>query len=155
MDFAIRQAGEGDAQALSALIRGLGVFRRLESEDASVTASRVARHLDMCLVDDSHSLFVATDADGELLAYAAVHWLPYLFLAGPEGYLSELFVAPAARDRGIGTALLDTVVQEAKARGCARLMLEAVRTRESYARGFYTKRGWIEREDVANMVLEL
>jgi len=64
-------------------------------------------------------------------------------------------VAPGVRDQGVGTALLDSVVAEAKTRGCARLMLEAVRTRESYARGFYTKRGWIEREDVANMVFEL
>jgi len=155
MDFTIRRAGSGDAEGLSALIRGLGMFERLKSEDASVTSTRVARHLGMALSDDSHSLYVATDTSGKLLAYAAVHWLPYLFLPGPEGYLSELFVAPAARDRGLGTALLEVVVQEAKERGCARLMLEAVRTRESYARGFYTKRGWIERVDMANLVYEL
>jgi len=29
----------------------------------------------------------------EQFAYAAVHWLPSLFLTGAEGYLSELFVA--------------------------------------------------------------
>lgn len=155
MDFIVRPAQATDAEALSALIRGLGLFRRLEYEDASVTAARVMRHLDMCLSDDSHSLHVAADAAGGILAYAAIHWLPYLILGGPEGYLSELFVAPEARDRGLGTALLDTIVEEAKARGCARLMLEAVRTRESYARGFYTKRGWIEREDMANLVFEL
>ncbi len=155
MDFTVRPARAEDAEALSALIRGLGMFERLKSEDASVTSARVARHLDMSLADDSHSLRVATDVTGDILAYAAVHWLPYLFLAGPEGYLSELFVAPAARDRGLGTALLASVVEEAKARGCARLMLEAVRTRESYVRGFYTKRGWIERQDMANLVYEL
>lgn len=155
MDFTVRRAQAADAEALATLIRGLGLFERLRSEDASVTSDRVARHLDMSLADDSHSLYVATDVAGELVAYAAVHWLPYLILAGPEGYVSELFVVPAARGHGSGTALLDTVVEEAKTRGCARLMLEAVRTRESYARGFYTKRGWIEREDMANLVLEL
>ena len=131
------------------------MFERFESEASDVTVARVGRHLEMCLADSSHSLFVATGEPGDVVAYAAVHWLPYLFLIGPEGYLSELFVAPSVRGCGLGTALLDTVVGEARRRGCARLMLEAVRTRESYTRGFYTKRGWIERDAMANMVFEL
>jgi GNAT superfamily N-acetyltransferase len=155
MDFTIRPARAEDAGGLSVIIRGLGLFDRLKSEDSEVTAARVAKHLDMCLSDDSHSLFVATDESEDLLGYAAVHWLPYLILSGPEGYVSELFVAPAARDCGVGTELLDTVAGEARLRGCGRLMLEAVRTRESYTRGFYMKRGWIQRDDMANMVFEL
>lgn len=43
----------------------------------------------------------------------------------------------------------------AEARGLARLMLEAVTTRESYRREFYPKRGWIERKDMASFVYEL
>ena len=154
MEFAIRPVRADDAEGVSALIRGLGLFRRLESEDPQVTTARISKHLGMCLADDSHSLFVATGPGKEPIAYAAVHWLPYLFLTGPEGYLSELFVAESARDLGVGTALLDSVVSEARRRGCIRLMLNAVRTRESYTRGFYTKRGWTEREDMANMVFE-
>jgi ribosomal protein S18 acetylase RimI-like enzyme len=57
--------------------------------------------------DDSHSLFVAESHGEGPIGYAAVHWLPYLILSGPEGYLLELFVAESARDRGVGTALLD------------------------------------------------
>lgn len=155
MSFEIRAARAGDAPELATLIRELGLFERLKAEDADVTAVRVAKHLDACLSDDSHSLFVGIDGSGELSAYAAVHWLPYLFLTGPEGYLSELFVAAPARGQGMGTALLHAVVDKARERGCARLMLEAVRTRESYTRGFYTARGWIEREDMANLVFEL
>jgi GNAT superfamily N-acetyltransferase len=63
-------------------------------------------------------------------------------------------VAETARGLGVGTALLDSVVSEARQRSCVRLMLNAVRRRESYMRGFYTKRGWTEREDMANMVFE-
>ena len=155
MDFAVRPVREADAAGLSELIRGLELFVRLSSEEPDVTEARVAKHLAMCLADDSHSLFVATDPAEQVVAYAAVHWLPYLFLTGPEGYLSELFVSAALRGRGVGTALLDVVVSEARERGCARLMLEAVRSRESYTRGFYSDRGWVERGDMANLVYDL
>ena len=151
----IRPALASDADALSGLIRGLGFFARLEGEDATSTAARVDRHLSMCLADDSHTVFVAVETGGHIVGYTAVHWLPYLFLTGPEGYLSELFVADDRRSRGVGTELLERVIDEARRRGCARLMLAAVRSRESYERGFYTARGWVEREDVANLVYEL
>jgi len=155
VDFGIRVAQQSDAAAVSKFIRDLGMFRRLEDEDADVTAVRVASHLAMCLADDSHLVLVAEAPGGEVIGYLAAHWLPYLFLAGPEGHVSELFVDESRRGVGVGSALLDAVVAEARARGCARLMLSAIRTRESYERGFYQHRGWVEREDVANMVLQL
>ena len=77
-----------------------------------------------------------------------------IILKGPEGLLSELFVAEGGRGAGVGSSLLAAVVEEGRKRGCARLMLEAVRTRESYVRGFYTERGWVERPDMANMIYE-
>jgi GNAT superfamily N-acetyltransferase len=128
---------------------------RLENEDPETTAARVMHHLGLCLSDHNHSVLVADSWDGHLTGYLSVHWLPYLFLLGPEGYVSELFVHEHHRGNGIGSALLDTVIREARRRGCARLMLSAVRTRDSYERGFYTERGWTERPDVANMVYEL
>jgi GNAT superfamily N-acetyltransferase len=155
LDYTVRPARETDAPTISALIRGLGLFRRLQNEDPAITAVRVTHHLELCLRDGSHSVLVAESADGLLAGYVSVHWLPYLFLAGPEGYVSELFVGEHHRGRGIGSELLDSAIRKARQRGCARLMLAAVRTRESYERGFYTQRGWVERSDVANMVYEL
>lgn len=149
----IRPACEADAAVLARFLRDLGLFRRLEGETAEVTETRVGRHLRMCLADASHTI-LAAEIGGRLAGYAAVHWLPYLILKGPEGYLSELFVAEQNRGTGIGTALLNAVVEEGRDRGCARLMLEAVKTRESYIRGFYTQRGWAERPDMANFVYE-
>jgi len=155
MQFDVRLARQFDAAEIASLIRGLGIFSRLEGEDPDLTGERVARHLAMCLADDSHTTFVATGEDGSVVAYAAVHWLPYLFLAGPEGYLSELFVSEPWRGQGVGTALLDAVISTARDRGCARLLLEAAKHRDSYKRGFYPHRGWVEREDMASMVFDL
>ena len=155
MDFEIRTVEERDVTQLAALIRRLGWFSSLEGENEDVTTARILDHVRMCLADDSHTLLVATDPEQSIVAYVSVHWLPYLFLKGPEGYVSQLFVDERVRGDGVGSELLDRVIAEARRRGCARLMLVAVKSRESYQRGFYPKRGWIEREDMANFIYEL
>jgi len=115
----------------------------------------VSRHLSLCTAGDSHLILVAQTSSGEIAGYCAVHWLPYLILAGPEGYVSELFIKEDFRGQGIGSQLLESVKTEAQKRGCSRLMLLNMRKRESYQRQFYSKQGWEERPDAANFVLPL
>jgi GNAT superfamily N-acetyltransferase len=117
MEFLIRKALQSDSTRLARLLHDLHYFDRLQTQPFEDTRVYLARYLALCLADDSHSVYVA-EADGEILGYAAVHWLPYLFLPGPEGYVSELFVSDAARGQGIGTALLAELEGEAR-RGAA------------------------------------
>lgn len=151
----IRRAQATDAPALAALLRTIGLSAALAAETPEETAERVARHLALCLADESHSVYLAEQLDQGVVGYVAVHWLPYLILGGPEGYISELFLAEEVRGQGIGGRLLDVVVDEARARGCARLQLVNMRHRDSYQRAFYTKRGWLERPDAADFVYSL
>lgn len=151
----IRPTLEDDATAIAAILRALGWFEHLTAEPSEATAARVAEHIRLCKADDSHSLYVAEDAKRKVVGYASVHWLPYLFLQGPEGYLSELFVDEAHQGKGIGKMLLEVITTEARERGCTRLMLLNSRSRESYLRGFYDKQGWAERQGVANFVYKL
>ena len=151
----IRRARIEDAPAIAALVRALGWFAHLSDEPEDATGARLARHLELCQADQSHSVYVAEDEASTLAGYAAVHWLPYLFLTGPEGYVSELFVDEARRGQGIGAELLEAVRLEAVQRGCCRLMLINKRNRESYQREFYARRGWTERPAAANFVLPL
>ena len=151
----IRRAARDDAPALAELLRSIGWFKRLAAETEAETAASVARQLDACLASPSHSVHLALLGADELAGYVSVHWLPYLILAGPEGFVSELFVRETARGRGIGTRLLATVETEARQRGCSRLQLINFRGRESYARGYYTKLGWEERADGASFVRRL
>jgi GNAT superfamily N-acetyltransferase len=155
MNVIVRKARLGDARGIAAILRGLEWITRFDAEPIEATAQRVAHHLELCHADDSHTVYVAESEDGEIAGYAAVHWLPYLLLLGPEGYVSELFIREANRGQGIGTRLLETVKKEAEARGCARLMLLNMHERESYRRGFYKKQGWEERPDAANFVYPL
>jgi len=127
----------------------------LEEQIYEETLAQVERQLASDLSTDSHTLYVAMDDNGSLSGYAAVHWLPYLFMPGPESYVSELFVAIDARGQGTGTQLLETIRLEAQQRGCSRLSLVNMRQRESYQRGFYKSRGWQERPEAANFIQKI
>ena len=98
---------------------------------------------------------MALNPTGEIVGYCAVHWLPYLLLPGPEGYVSELFLRESSRGLGIGGQLLKTAKAEAKKRGCSRMMLLNLRDRKSYKRGFYKKQGWKERQEAFNFLLKM
>jgi GNAT superfamily N-acetyltransferase len=152
---AIRKATVGDARELALLLRGIGWFDAFNGGELNMLTEQVRARLEQCLVDDSHLVLVAEDTDGKIAAYGSVHWLPYLFMRGPEGYVSELFVSAAVRGRGIGRALLGAVEKEARARGCQRLSLTNLRNRESYQRQFYSKAGWRERSEAANFIYPL
>jgi GNAT superfamily N-acetyltransferase len=155
MDIIIRDAEISDCEEIVDILRGLNWFEQINAEPEEITLNRVTRHLAACLGNKNTSVFVAEDFEGRVVGYISVHWQPYLFLKGPEGFISELFVREEARGRGVGSLLLEVVVKEGRERGCARLMLINMRKRESYHREFYKKQGWVEREGAANFVYEL
>ncbi len=156
MTFHIRLAKLDDAAKLADLIIGLGWFQHhFGSASNEVIQDQICQRLLLCLADNSHSIYVAENPDGDIVGYVAVHWLPYLFLPGPEGYVSELFIRESARGQGIGSRLLEVVKAEAVKRGCSRLCLLNMRSRESYQRGFYAQRGWEERPEAVNFILRL
>ena len=155
MDIQIRKATVSDVRGLTEVVRSLGYFAHVNAEAPQATQERISRHFALCLADDSHLILVAETPGGKIAGYGAVHWLPSLILAGPEGYVSELFVKETFRGQAIGSRLLDAIKAEAQARGCCRLMLLNMRKRDSYRRQFYSKHGWEERPDAANFILPL
>lgn len=152
----IRPADLDDADALTDLILSLGWFQHyFEGVSPADAQAKITRQLRLTLADDSHTVYVAENSAGEIEGYVSVHWLPYLFMPGPEAYISELFIRETARGQGIGSDLLQQAKAAALERGCSRLSLLNMRARESYQRGFYSKQGWDERPDAANFVLRL
>ncbi len=151
----IREAVNEDAESIARVLRGIEDIRSVQSRPLDTTVAIVRTSIAKAHASGSSSVFVSENGDCEVVAYCAVHWVPFLFMQGGEAYVTELFVDTAAAGGGHGSALLDVVVQEAKRRGCSRLSLLNDRDRESYRRGFYEKRGWIERPDMANFVLRL
>ena len=155
MEVQIRKARLEDAAGLGEVLRSVDWFTSLIEMPVENIQTQIQRALESNLANNSHLVLVAETGLGRLLGYVAVHWLPYLFLDGDEGYVSDIFVHKAARGTGIGMKLLETVKEEARKRGCVRLMLLNGRTRESYQREFYKKNGWRERETMANFIFDL
>jgi hypothetical protein len=145
MRIQIRKLTGQDAPQIAELLKEIGWFESFKSEAVAAASERVRSHIEQCHADNSHSAFVAQLPDGKIVGYGSVHWLPYLFLQGPEGYVSELF----------GLELLKTIEAEAKARSCVRLSLINLRNRESYMRQFYVKAGWEERPEAANFIYRI
>ena len=150
----IRPCRQDDAEGLTSLLHGLEGLSTISKESFETTLARVKKQLARITQSAEHTLLVA--AQGErITAYVSVHWHPTLLHADGEGFISELFVHPGERSRGLGTSLLHCIIQEGEVRGCARLSLLNMRNKPSYERAYYAQRGWQERPDAANFVLEL
>jgi GNAT superfamily N-acetyltransferase len=155
MNIQIRPALPQDIPALAEVLRSVEWFTPLIETPLQELHKRMLRSLELCLNDDSHLVLVAEGLKKDILGFVSVHWLPYFILDGPEGYVSELFVHKDARGLGAGTLLINAIKDEARKRGCSRLMLVNHRDRPSYQREFYKKNGWREREALANFVFDL
>jgi GNAT superfamily N-acetyltransferase len=147
----IRKAKISDSIYIEEILRETKWFDHITENSTQNTITRIQNHLIFCEKDQCHIIYIAEKGD-KVVGYIAVHWLFYAILAGPEGYISELFVSKAERSQGIGKLLLEEVKKQAKIRGCSRLMLVNNRIRLSYEKEFYKKNGFIEREHIANFI---
>ncbi len=150
----IRKVHKEDSGQLIELLKNIGWFKTILNNPQKDLEIKLKKYLEFCLADNSHSMYVLEDNNKIILAYISVHWLPYLFLEGPEGFISELFIRDNQRGKGIGTKLLNKVKEEAKERGCSRLSLLNGKNRESYERRFYQKQGFIERDQMMNFIFK-
>ena len=144
----IRPAVAADGPAIAVLLEALGDLPMLAGEDVAAVASR---HVPVAVASPDTTLLVVEGDDG-LIGYANVHWVHDLFMPGPEGYLSELFILESHSGRGIGSEVLGVIEAEARDRGAFRLSLLNAKRRASYERRFYERHGWVERPEIANFV---
>ncbi len=151
----IRRAVNEDVPVIASILRELGWFPYIDKESETATELRIRLHLELADADESHTVLVAEDEELGVAGYISVHWLPYLLLSGPEGYISEIFVREEARGKGVGTALMNDVKELAIAKRCSRLMLLTDRERDAQEKDFYARFGFEERPEMANMVLQL
>ena len=154
MEIRIRTATNADAAGIASIIRELGWFASITAEAEADTIMRIAAALEAAETSSHYVAYVA-ETDEEIVGFTALHVLPYLIHTGNDGYLSELFIRESARGQGVGTALLRAIQDEARRRGCFRLRLINVKTRDSYQRRFYAKNGWEEWPDAATFVYRM
>jgi ribosomal-protein-alanine N-acetyltransferase len=83
-------------------------------------------------------MYLVDETDGVVTAYAGL-----CAYAPHEAYIQTIAVAPAAQHRGVGTALLERLIDETGSRGIGRLDLE-VRADNEPAKQLYARHGFTE-----------
>ncbi len=147
-DVTVRVAQATDVDGIGKLVSALAQERGGTS-DADAVGGAAAE----CISQPGHEVIVAVAA--EVVAYVAVHWVPFPMLGGKEAYVSDLIVRTDWRGHGLGNRLMEAVEARANEAGCERLMLNNRVAAESFERGFFTKAGFRQRTDFANFVKPL
>lgn len=148
MDPATRQANLDDLDRLAVLF---DQYRQFYGEAGDLTLARSFLHERM--VRDESIVLVAP-AHGTPDAFAQLYPTFCSVSAAPLLVLYDLFVAPAARGRGLARALLRSAQACGQARGAARLELATARTNLA-AQRLYESMGWTRDEVFHHYALAL
>ena len=136
----IREASGGDLPVLGRLFAEYRQFYRLPSDLDKANAylkARLASHESMVLV-------AADDAQG-LVGFTQLYPTWCSLLAGPVYVLYDLYVAPQARRRGVGRALIHAATERGRYDRKLRMSLSTAKTNLG-AQSLYESLGW-ERDE--------
>ncbi|WP_222919169.1 GNAT family N-acetyltransferase [Natrinema sp. SYSU A 869] len=139
----IESASRADLDTLAELWVRLATDQRRHDSAVRPEANREAMRetLGAYLVNDG--LLVAR-LDGAIIGFASVSIeRGTLELDTTRGLLSNIYVEPAYRNRGIGTALLEAAEDSLVQRGADTMLLEVMADNES-AQQFYRRKGYDE-----------
>lgn len=147
--MSIRHARLADVEALGALLDAYRVFYG-QASDPAAARHFLARRLGL---GDSHLLIHCGD-DGAPQGFVQLYPLFSTVRLSPLWRLNDLFVAPRARHRGVGRALMHAARDLALAHGVRQLTL-ATRTDNHAAQALYDALGWQRDQDFHHYALTL
>src|SRR6476646_1204048 len=137
MAHLVRLAGLDDAGAVGRLLYD---FNREFDEPTPAPTALADRRRQLLKNGDTLVLLVGDNPDGlAVLRFRAAIWS-----SGLECYLAELYVAPERRGQGLGRALVEAAIREARARG-ADAMEIGVDEPDVAARSLYESLGFTNR----------
>src|SRR3954471_2220300 len=128
----LREARPADGQEMIGLLAELGY-----PTDEATFAGRYER-----LRDDPGTWVFVAELDHRVVGFASLHLISVLERQ-PLGRLTALVVSEAARERGVGRALVARVNDEARRQGCDRLEVSSGESRRD-AHAFYLRLGFRE-----------
>jgi GNAT superfamily N-acetyltransferase len=113
----------------------------MQEHDIEIAGPALLAAIDGVFADDRRGFFLLAlrDAEPAGVVYVSLTWS--VEHGGQSAWLEELYVLPHWRDQGVGTALLNSAIEEARLRGCAALDLE-VESAHSRAENLYARHGF-------------
>jgi GNAT superfamily N-acetyltransferase len=143
--------GTAGAADTAQLVELLGILFTQEAE-LNPDPQKQRRALEIILQDPSRArIYVARDA-GKVIAMAALHFTTSTAEGGKAAWLEDCIVRPDYRRQGIGKALLEYVVAQARAEGALRVMLLTDADNER-AQALYRKTGFTDSAMLAMRLL--
>jgi ribosomal protein S18 acetylase RimI-like enzyme len=134
----VRRAEMADAEAIGRLLHD---FNR-EFDEPTPAPSALAERVRLLLsAGDTTILLSGSAPDG----VAVLRFRPAIWSDALECYLAELYVAPHRRGNGIGRALMETAIDEARGRGADHMDL-GTSDDDVVARALYESLGFTNRE---------
>lgn len=134
----VREATPADAPAIGRLLHDFNT----EYLDITPGPVKLAERIGELLETGDTAVLLAGDGPDGL---AVLRFRPAIWSAGAECYLAELYVVPDRRGQGIGRALMERVLQVAKARGADWIDLGTSED-DVAARALYERMGFTNRE---------
>lgn len=141
MTDTVRRATIQDLDRLVPLFDGYRQFYR-QQPDLLIARQFLADRL----VRSEAVVLIAEDRDEAAIGFVQLFPTFSSILAAPIYLLSDLFVTPAARRRGVGTQLLNAAAEIARAAGAVRLELSTAITNLP-AQRLYDALGWKRDEE--------
>ncbi|TAK39394.1 MAG: GNAT family N-acetyltransferase [Lysobacteraceae bacterium] len=136
-DVSIRRAGPRDLDALAALF---DAYRGFYGQPSDVPRARDWLRTRMRV---GESVVLAAELDGTVAGFTQLYPMFSSVRTARTWILNDLFVAEAARRRGVARALLDAASTFARGDGAAGISLETTRD-NAPARALYREAGWNE-----------
>jgi ribosomal protein S18 acetylase RimI-like enzyme len=137
-DHAVRRAELADAEAVGRLMHDFNA----EFDEATPGPQRIAERIRELLAGgDTAILLAGSGPDG----LAILRFRLSITTPGLECYVAELYVVPARRGQGLGRALMNAAIDEARARGADYMDLGTSED-DVAARALYESLGFVNRE---------
>jgi ribosomal protein S18 acetylase RimI-like enzyme len=129
----VRRATDADAEVLA----GLLVRFNAEYEDDPVDLGLTVERIRDLMATGEGVFFLAP----ENLGFAYLQFNPSLYSRTRDAYLGELYVVPDHRGEGMGRAMLEAVLAEAREREAINISI-CTSVDDTAARGLYEKMGF-------------
>jgi GNAT superfamily N-acetyltransferase len=132
----IRSGKPADGEIIAALL-----MAQLAEHSIDTPADAVRRAVEGMLANADRGFILIAVRGAAVLGVAYVSFTWTLEHGGKSAWLEELYVLPGERNRGIGRAIVEAVIYNARAAGCAGIDLEVERS-HARAEHLYSRAGF-------------